>query len=225
MKALRRLPSLMASLFLAVDLTSCTPTPASTGTCTCGAAAKASGAAAAGATATSSNVFGIPEAKLGRAGAKAKAAAAVVVASTAAAASAAADTAPSGSTDGDSAAASASSASALRVRGGELHEPETLADVEALVLDAAGSGRLVVIDFTASWCGPCKAIAPLYKELSEEYDDVVFLKVDVDENPDTAAKYSVSAMPTFLYIQRGVVVDRLMGANPAKLREMIEDHM
>ncbi|KAL3906931.1 MAG: hypothetical protein SGILL_009079, partial [Bacillariaceae sp.] len=98
--------------------------------------------------------------------------------------------------------------------GGELHEPETLQDVESLVLGAATNRKLVVIDFTASWCGPCKAIAPLYKELSEEFgDDVVFLKVDVDENPDTAAKYSVSAMPTFVFISSGSVVDRLMGVS------------
>jgi thioredoxin 1 len=98
--------------------------------------------------------------------------------------------------------------------GGELHEPETLREVEALVLGAATGRKLVVIDFTASWCGPCKAIAPLYKELAEEFgDDVVFLKVDVDENPDTAAKYSVSAMPTFVFISGGSVVDRLMGVS------------
>lgn len=54
--------------------------------------------------------------------------------------------------------------------------------------------------------------------------DVVFLKVDVDENPDTAAKYSVSAMPTFLFIKQGTVVDRLMGANPAALQQLIDEH-
>jgi thioredoxin 1 len=119
----------------------------------------------------------------------------------------------------------------MKVRGGSgggefLYEAETLSEVEDLVLKAAINNQLVVIDFTASWCGPCKAIAPLYRELSDEFGDtVVFVKVDVDENPDTAAKYSVSAMPTFLYIKGGVVVDRLMGANPMKLRELIEEHM
>ena len=49
-----------------------------------------------------------------------------------------------------------------------------------------------------SWCGPCQMIAPIFKELSNTHDDVVFLKVDVDENPGTAAQYSVSAMPTFV---------------------------
>jgi thioredoxin 1 len=61
--------------------------------------------------------------------------------------------------------------------------------------------------------------------MSEEMPDVVFLKVDVDENPETAAKYSVSAMPTFLFIKSGEVVDRLMGANAARLQELIEEHM
>ena len=55
--------------------------------------------------------------------------------------------------------------------------------------------------------------------------DVVFLKVDVDENPETASKYSVSAMPTFLFIKNGEVVDRLMGANAPRLQELIEEYM
>lgn len=61
--------------------------------------------------------------------------------------------------------------------------------------------------------------------MSNEVADVVFLKVDVDENPDTAAKFSVSAMPTFVFIKGGDVVDRLMGANAARLRELIGEHM
>jgi len=60
--------------------------------------------------------------------------------------------------------------------------------------------------------------------LSETFDNVVFLKIDVDENPDTAAKYNVSAMPTFVFIKGGQVVDRLMGASPARLQELIDEH-
>lgn len=67
-------------------------------------------------------------------------------------------------------------------------------------------------------------IAPLFASLSDQMPDVVFLKIDVDENPDTAAKYSVSAMPTFVFIKGGTVVDRLMGANPARLQELIDQH-
>jgi thioredoxin 1 len=54
--------------------------------------------------------------------------------------------------------------------------------------------------------------------------DVVFIKIDVDVNPDTAAKYNVSAMPTFLFLKQNQVVDRLMGASPARLQELIEEH-
>jgi len=100
------------------------------------------------------------------------------------------------------------------------------AEVDSVLNSAALNGnKLVVIDFTASWCGPCRAIAPLYEALSEEIDNVVFVKIDVDENPETAAKFSVSAMPTFVFVKGGEVVDRLMGANPNRLRELIEEHM
>ena len=57
----------------------------------------------------------------------------------------------------------------------------------------------------------------------EEFKNVVFLKVDVDENKETTAKYSVSAMPTFVFIKGGEVVDRLSGADPKKLKEFLED--
>lgn len=53
---------------------------------------------------------------------------------------------------------------------------------------------------------------------------MVFIKIDVDDNPDTAAKYNVSAMPTFVFIKGGEVVERLMGASPARLQELIDEH-
>mmetsp|Transcript_5724 Transcript_5724/g.7043 ORF Transcript_5724/g.7043 Transcript_5724/m.7043 type:complete len:166 (+) Transcript_5724:95-592(+) len=113
----------------------------------------------------------------------------------------------------------------LSLRGGEVLEPTTLDDVTTIIMKASNEGKLVVIDFSATWCGPCKMISPVYHELSEseDFSNVVFLKVDVDENPDTAAKYEVSAMPTFLFIKRGEVVDKLMGANPAALKGMLEE--
>jgi thiol-disulfide isomerase/thioredoxin len=129
----------------------------------------------------------------------------------------------------------------VALRGGQILEPETLADVQAILLKAGADQKLVCLNFSAHWCGPCKMIAPLVsrvvgvldahrgggrrfslsrslsslnlysyslafvlstivnqlhqvKELSEAMTDVVFIKVDVDENPDTAAHYNVSAM-------------------------------
>mmetsp|Transcript_3523 Transcript_3523/g.5197 ORF Transcript_3523/g.5197 Transcript_3523/m.5197 type:complete len:156 (+) Transcript_3523:70-537(+) len=110
----------------------------------------------------------------------------------------------------------------LDIRGGAVHESSSLADLESKIQSAALQNKLTIIDFTATWCGPCKAIAPLYKDLSEEFD-AQFIKVDVDENPDAAQKYGVSAMPTFLFIKGGEVVDRLMGANAARLKELIAE--
>ncbi len=64
-------------------------------------------------------------------------------------------------------------------------------------------------------------IAPVFKELSDEYGSrAQFIKVDVDDNAEAAQKYGVSAMPTFLFVKGGEVVDRLMGANAARLKEV-----
>jgi len=84
--------------------------------------------------------------------------------------------------------------------------------------------RLVVVDFTASWCGPCQRIAPFYEELSNKYNLAVFLKVDVDECPDTAASHSVSAMPTFLLFRNKTKLDKVQGADTAGLEEKIKQH-
>lgn len=112
----------------------------------------------------------------------------------------------------------------LTLRGGEVLESKTWGEVETIIMRASNEGKLVVIDFSATWCGPCKMIAPLYEELSEDFSNAIFLKVDVDENHETAAKYGVKAMPTFLFIKRGEVVDAIQGANPALLKNMLEEH-
>eukprot|EP00574_Skeletonema_japonicum_P005652 CAMPEP_0201729166 /NCGR_PEP_ID=MMETSP0593-20130828/18179_1 /ASSEMBLY_ACC=CAM_ASM_000672 /TAXON_ID=267983 /ORGANISM="Skeletonema japonicum, Strain CCMP2506" /LENGTH=159 /DNA_ID=CAMNT_0048221465 /DNA_START=71 /DNA_END=550 /DNA_ORIENTATION=+ len=110
------------------------------------------------------------------------------------------------------------------IRGGAVHESSTLADLDSKIQSAALQNKLTIIDFTATWCGPCKAIAPVYKELSEEFgSNAQFIKVDVDVNPEAAQKFGVSAMPTFVFIKGGEVVDRLMGANAARLKELIAE--
>lgn len=90
-------------------------------------------------------------------------------------------------------------------------------------LESAGT-KLVVVDFYATWCGPCNKIAPLYKSLSQKYSHVVFLKVDVDENEITAGKYTVQAMPTFLFFKSKVKIDELKGADAVVLQEKVKQH-
>ncbi|KAJ2158848.1 glycerol ether metabolic process [Coemansia sp. RSA 552] len=83
--------------------------------------------------------------------------------------------------------------------------------------------RLVAVDFTATWCGPCKLIGPVFKALSGTYKDVLFVKVDVDDNPGTAAKYGVRAMPTFKLFDNGEVVGEVVGANKKALEDKIKE--
>ncbi|XP_017075577.2 thioredoxin-2 [Drosophila eugracilis] len=84
-------------------------------------------------------------------------------------------------------------------------------------------GKLVVLDFFATWCGPCKAISPKLADLSTQYaDSVIVLKVDVDDCEDIAMEYNVSSMPTFVFIKNGVKVEEFAGANATRLEDVIK---
>jgi len=86
--------------------------------------------------------------------------------------------------------------------------------------------KLVVIDFFAVWCGPCKVIAPKVEELSTEFaNQVSFYKLDVDEQSKIAEQQEVRAMPTFLFFKDGKKVDEVVGANPKALKAGIEKHL
>lgn len=81
----------------------------------------------------------------------------------------------------------------------------------------------VAVDFTATWCGPCKMIAPKFDKLAEKYSSIKFIKVDVDENSETAEAYGISAMPTFKFFKNGIEAEReLVGADEAELDEKLQ---
>ena len=79
----------------------------------------------------------------------------------------------------------------------------------------------VIVDFTATWCGPCKTISPVFEELAKKTPNVRFLKVDVDECSDVAQDENIQSMPTFLAYHNGVKFDNFSGANPAKLSDLV----
>ncbi|KAM3065743.1 thioredoxin trx1 [Clarireedia jacksonii] len=81
---------------------------------------------------------------------------------------------------------------------------------------------VVVLDAFATWCGPCKAIAPQVNKFSETYPSAHFVKIDVDELPELAAELKVRAMPTFLIFKGGKQVAQVVGANPQALEEAIK---
>lgn len=97
----------------------------------------------------------------------------------------------------------------------------TDATFEAEVLKA---DKPTLIDFWASWCAPCKAIAPIVDELATEYEGKIKItKMNVDENPSTPSKYGVRGIPTLLLFKAGNVVDQKVGAVPkSQLADMLK---
>ncbi|KAJ4702020.1 Thioredoxin [Melia azedarach] len=81
--------------------------------------------------------------------------------------------------------------------------------------------KLIVVDFTASWCPPCRLIAPVFTELAKKFKDVLFLKVDVDELKSVAQEWAVEAMPTFMFLKEGKLLEKFAGANKPKLETLV----
>lgn len=84
---------------------------------------------------------------------------------------------------------------------------------------ALSSDKLMMVDFWATWCGPCQMLGPVIEQLAEEYEeqDVIIGKVDVDENPELARRYGVMSIPTVIFLKNGEEFDRKVGAMPAEV--------
>ncbi|KAG8068091.1 hypothetical protein GUJ93_ZPchr0005g14920 [Zizania palustris] len=121
-------------------------------------------------------------------------------------------------------AASATAAASHVVVEGSVIAIHSLAEWTIQIEEANSAKKLVVIDFTASWCGPCRVIAPVFADLAKKHPNVVFLKVDVDELKPIAEQFSVEAMPTFLFMKEGDVKDRVVGAVKDDLTNKVELH-
>jgi thioredoxin 1 len=103
------------------------------------------------------------------------------------------------------------------------HTVERVTD-DGFTADVLESDVPVLVDFTASWCPPCRAMKPVLASLAEERDDVRVVELDVDAHQRTAARYGVLSMPTFMLFRNGAPVLTLVGARPkARLeRELAE---
>lgn len=117
----------------------------------------------------------------------------------------------------------------LKIRGGSssVKHIASAEEFDRLLMDAESAGKLVVVDFSAAWCMPCKLIAPVFEEMSSpdgEFANVIFIKIDVDEVPELAERFQVQAMPTFLFMRDNEEIDRFSGASVEKLKETIVAH-
>lgn len=96
-------------------------------------------------------------------------------------------------------------------------------DFNEVVLNYQG---VVLVDFWATWCGPCKMIAPVVEEVSKEVSNARFVKIDVDENENLANKYQISSIPTLMIFKNGTPVDTLVGFMPKdSLKAAVVKHL
>lgn len=89
---------------------------------------------------------------------------------------------------------------------------------DANIEEVLQSEKLVIIDFWAEWCGPCKMVGPIIEQIGDEYKEkVVVGKLDVDNNDEATSKYGIRNIPTVLFIKNGEVVDKVVGAGPKNM--------
>ena len=100
---------------------------------------------------------------------------------------------------------------------------KTLSD-SSFPQDVLQADKPVIVDFWAPWCGPCRAMAPVFEDLAREYTGkMTFAKINTDENPSTMMNYGIQGIPTLLFFHKGELVEQLVGARPRNdLKQHIE---
>ncbi|KAE8785320.1 h-type thioredoxin [Hordeum vulgare] len=130
----------------------------------------------------------------------------------------------------------------LDFKGGNVHVITTKEDWDQKIEEANKDGKIVVANFSASWCGPCRVIAPVYAEMSKTYPQLMFLTIDVDDlmvvlmlpvlthlsnSPcadmqDFSSTWDIRATPTFFFLKNGQQIDKLVGANKPELEKKVQ---
>ncbi|GMI89761.1 thioredoxin H-type 5, THIOREDOXIN H-TYPE 5, LOCUS OF INSENSITIVITY TO VICTORIN 1 [Hibiscus trionum] len=107
---------------------------------------------------------------------------------------------------------------------GQLISCETVASWNEQLHTVKESKKLVVVNFTASWCAPSRSMIPILVELAKKLPDVIFFKVDVDDLKTATQDFDVEALPTFILLKQGNIVDKVVGARKDELQQKITLH-
>ncbi|CAA0836188.1 Thioredoxin H9 [Striga hermonthica] len=110
----------------------------------------------------------------------------------------------------------------FEIAGGNVHLITTKESWEQKLAEAQKDGKIVVANFSAAWCGPCRMIAPFFAELSEKHPSLMFLTVDVDELTEFSTSLDIKATPTFFFLKNGQQLEKLVGANKPELQKKID---
>jgi thioredoxin 1 len=106
-----------------------------------------------------------------------------------------------------------------------IHCVHSMQEFTLLTTFASSNNKLIILDASASWCGPCKAIKPYFEQLSKEYQEhYVFAHFDVDESPDISDVFQIHSMPTFIILKDSQVIEKLTGAKKDALKNILETH-
>ncbi|KAG9443262.1 hypothetical protein H6P81_014602 [Aristolochia fimbriata] len=106
-------------------------------------------------------------------------------------------------------------------QGGNVHIVSNREEWDAKISEANQDGKIVLANFSASWCGPCRTMAPYYTDLSKKYPALTFLTIDVDELSEFSSSWDIHATPTFFFLKNGEQVDKLVGANRTELEKKV----
>ena len=90
------------------------------------------------------------------------------------------------------------------------------------VFKTLAKNNLVVVKFSAPWCGPCRAIKPAYKRLSDEYTDIKFIEIDIDQMSDVASSWKIRSIPAFVFLNDGQQISKFIGADEAQLKKHLD---
>ncbi|XP_060958120.1 thioredoxin H-type-like [Cannabis sativa] len=104
---------------------------------------------------------------------------------------------------------------------GNVHLITTMEDWDVMLSEASKDGKIVLANFSAPWCNPCRSIAPTYIEMADKYPSFLFLTVNVDELTELSSSWGISATPTFFFLKEKKTIDKLVGANKEELHKKL----